>query len=210
MQHERPSWMKELKVDPGDHIVALISNDQNDLDLLSCYLTEGLDHGHAGQVVASPRDHERARRHLLNHDIPCDDLEKDQNLSWIDPTQVVNEAGHFDESHFLKAFQNLVDQARASGATIFNAGLMAWCDELGMSRDAIIELEAKVNHILPASPVASICIWDSNRCSSEMLADLLRTHPKVLHDGSIITNPIYQSPASVLARLDERRASKDA
>lgn len=210
MPHDKPSWLNELTVDPGDHIVALISDGQSDLDLLSCYLTQGFEHGHACQVVTSPRDQQRARQHLLEHDLPCDELEKTQDLTWIDPTQVVNADGRFDEARFLKALQDLVDQARTSGATIFNAGLMAWCDELEMSQDAIIALEAQVNHVLPASTVASICIWDANRCSSDMLAYLLRTHPKVLYDGSIIANPIYQSPTAVMAMLDERRASEGA
>jgi hypothetical protein len=210
MQQKKPDWIKDLNVAPGDHVVALISDGQNELDLLSCCLSERLDHGHACRVVSTPRDHKRARQHLLDHGLPCDELEKSQDLAWIDPAQVVNEAGQFNAIRFLKALQDLVDQARASGETIFNVGLMAWCEELGMSRDAIIALEAQVNHVLHASPVASVCIWDANRCSSEMLAYLLRTHPKVLHDGSIIANPIYQSPASVMARLDERRASKGA
>ena len=40
-----------------------------------------------------------------------------------------------------------------------------------------------------------MCMYDLNDLDQDLLDNLLRTHPTVLHDGQTMPSPSYQHPA---------------
>ncbi len=59
----RDSWIKELGVGPGDHIIAILT-DEDDLELLSPYIADGLRNDGLCSVIALPDMHDALRGEL--------------------------------------------------------------------------------------------------------------------------------------------------
>jgi hypothetical protein len=45
-----------------------------------------------------------------------------------------------------------------------------------------------------------LCLYDLERFGSEVLMDVLRTHPRVIVDDMVHDNPYYIEPGKYLAR----------
>jgi DNA-binding CsgD family transcriptional regulator len=74
------------------------------------------------------------------------------------------------------------------------AGEMSWVlPQPGGAHDFFV-YEAAINKIIKGKPAVFMCLYDLQRCGVSMLVDVLKTHPKVLLDGMVLSNPDYLSP----------------
>jgi signal transduction histidine kinase len=53
-----------------------------------------------------------------------------------------------------------------------------------------------------------ICAYRTSHCDGQLVMDLLRTHPAVIIDGSVRSNPFFVPPDEFLAGLHNRAASR--
>src|SRR6266436_9386554 len=115
----------------------------------------------------------------------------------------------FDPSAFLALFRDRAQQALNAG--FYGASFvveMAWAVELNLAHDALIEYENRLNsEFFPNAPSLAVCIYDPQRLSAEHLVGALRSHPLVIVDNKLISDPFYEPPEpaaqpSASAKLD--------
>jgi DNA-binding CsgD family transcriptional regulator len=83
------------------------------------------------------------------------------------------------------------------------AAEMSWMlDEPGATE--LVVYESAVNQVLAEWPALFLCMYDLHRLGASVLVDILRTHSKVLLEGTVIHNPHY------LARTDNAELTSDA
>ncbi len=61
-------------------------------------------------------------------------------------------------------------------------------------RDDLFLYESALNHAVQKMPAILMCLYDLQKFGAEMLVEVLRTHPKVLLDRTVIDNPHYRHP----------------
>lgn len=67
-------------------------------------------------------------------------------------------------------------------------------------RAEFFRYEARLNEVIPDYPQVILCLYDLERFGSEVLMDVLRTHPRVIVDDMVHDNPYYVEPGKYLAR----------
>lgn len=80
-----------------------------------------------------------------------------------------------------------------------------WALEEGASLDALLEFEARVNHIWPRSADTVVCAYDLSRHRADTVIDVFRTHPVVIIGGVLQENPFFVPPDDFLRELRERQ-----
>jgi len=60
--------------------------------------------------------------------------------------------------------------------------------------DDLFHYESAVNHAFEQMPAILMCLYDLQKFGAEMLVEVLRTHPTVLLDRTVIDNPHYVDP----------------
>jgi DNA-binding CsgD family transcriptional regulator len=72
------------------------------------------------------------------------------------------------------------------------AGEMSWVllPQLGGADDLLV-YESAVNQLVEDVPAVFMCMYDLQGLGVSMLVDVLRTHPKVLLDRTVLDNPHY-------------------
>jgi DNA-binding CsgD family transcriptional regulator len=54
--------------------------------------------------------------------------------------------------------------------------------------------ESALNDVVEQMPAILMCLYDLQKFGADMLVEVLRTHPKVLLDSTVIDNPHYLHP----------------
>lgn len=65
--------------------------------------------------------------------------------------------------------------------------------------DSLFQYESALNHVVDDVPAVLMCLYDLQKFGAGMLVEVLRTHPKILLDRTVIDNPLYVHPARYTA-----------
>ena len=102
------------------------------------------------------------------------------------------EDGRFDPDRMVAWFAQKDDEARKAGFTgIRYVGEMSWALGPHPGVNRLAEYEAKLNPFLRQRPVAVLCEYDRGRFPSEIIREIIATHPRVLARGRVCRNPYY-------------------
>ena len=201
MEAAKPKWIDELGVQPGDHVLAVIT-DEEDISLLPPYAADGLEKGDICNVMARKREQGRMRSFLSSSGLDVDHHESAHRLSFADPVELgLNEDGDFDARRLIDNLTGFVEGLKKNGVRhLRSMGSMSWLPGTAAPEDGVY-LCAKINEVFKDNPISGLCIWDSRQFGGDIIVQAMRTHPKMWIKGEVIINPLYKQPAEVLAEL---------
>jgi signal transduction histidine kinase len=108
--------------------------------------------------------------------------------------------GSFDPERMIRWIRRNDDQARRAGfAGLRYAAEMTWALGPYPGVDRLAELESKLNGLLDERPMAVLCQYDRDRFPSEIVREMLATHPTLVARGWLCHNPFYVPPARYLS-----------
>ena len=182
------------QIGPGTHICALYSGPAERDSLLVPFLREGIREGDRclcliddaepglvrDRVEETPNAHRTQRSDQLDVDRASD---------------VYLHSGRFSVEHMISFLAGSLSRAAESDAPLLRAaGEMSWVLPQTAGAHDFFIYEAAINKIIKGKPAVFMCLYDLRRCGVSMLVDVLKTHPKVLLDGMMLSNPDYLSP----------------
>lgn len=109
--------------------------------------------------------------------------------------------GEFIPEKMIQLLKEMTEGALAEGYPALRAtGEMSWALTGEPGSERLVEYEALLNNFFPGSKCIAFCQYDRRRFDSEMLLDILHTHPKVLFgtDGYDNADMYYVPPDSFL------------
>ena len=107
----------------------------------------------------------------------------------------------FDPGRMIALVAEETDTAIAVGYSALRCtGEMTWALAGEPGSERLIEYESRLNHFFPKSKCYAICQYDRRRFDSEMLLDVLHSHPKVLYgrEGFDNSRSYYVPPDAFL------------
>lgn len=114
--------------------------------------------------------------------------------------------GSFDPDRMMRFWREASDSAMAAGFQGLRAtGEMTWALQNGLRFEGLTEYETKLNEFIPAHPVSALCQYNRRRFAPEILVDAIRTHPHVVLNGTVCTNPYYTAPEGLLGSKQPRQ-----
>ena len=181
-------------VSPGTHFCALYSGPAERDRLLFPFLQEGLRCGDKclcliddvepalvrDLAVGQPgRDYSRRSAHL--------DVER--------TSDAYLRSGEFSVADMMSFLGESADAAIADDFDLLRAaGEMSWVLPGPPGWQDLFLYESALNHAVEQMPAILMCLYDLQKFGAQMLVEVLRTHPMVLLDRTVIDNPHYLRP----------------
>lgn len=190
---------QKVTVEPGDHICGLYRGTQSRDEILIPFVEEALVQGDKVICVLDEPDPSRTFEAL-----PAAATDRfTDHVGLFAAERTYLEHGEFRLLDMLHFWVDEVTRAMAAKRFRFvrSIGEMTWAlrDAPGV-RD-VIRYENELNQsVWKQREQVSLCLYDLERFSDGALViDILRTHPKVLLDGSLLENPWHVSPDEFLS-----------
>jgi DNA-binding CsgD family transcriptional regulator len=180
------------EVRPGTHICALYSGPAERDRLLFPFLREGMLEGDKclclvddAQVASTVRDWVEGRPGS-EQPLRSEQLDVDRT------SDAYLDSGRFSVEHMRSFLSGRMALAAESDFPMLRAaGEMSWMlPQLG-GADGLFIYESVVNQIVEDMPAVFMCMYDLQGFGVSMLVDVLRTHPKVLLDRTVLDNPHF-------------------
>ena len=182
-------------VSPGTHFCALYSGPAERDRLLFPFLEEGLRHGDKCLCLIDDVEPALVRDLALGQP----DREYSRRSAQLDVARASDtylRSGEFSIADMMSFLSGSVDAAIADDFDLLRAaGEMSWVLPGPPGWEDLFLYESALNRAVEQMPAILMCLYDLQKFGAEMLVEVLRTHPTVLLDRTVIDNPHYLHPA---------------
>jgi DNA-binding CsgD family transcriptional regulator len=104
-------------------------------------------------------------------------------------------SGEFRVADMISFLSTKVDTAIEEDFDLVRAaGEMSWVLLGPPGREDLFRYESALNAVVEHMPAILMCLYDLRKFGADMLIEVLRTHPTVLLDHTVIDNPLYVPP----------------
>lgn len=181
-------------VSPGTHFCALYSGPAERDRLLFPFLQEGLRCG--DKCLCLIDDVEPALVRDLAVGQPGRDYSRRSAQLDVERTSdIYLRSGEFSIADMMSFLCESADAAIADDFDLLRAaGEMSWVLPGPPGWEDLFLYESALNHAVEQMPAILMCLYDLQKFGAQMLVEVLRTHPTVLLDRTVIDNPHYLRP----------------
>lgn len=164
------------------------------------YLRMGLERGERCIYLGEESAIRGLLEKLSHGGVPVDDVRQRGRLGVIANRESYLAGGAFDPDRMLAFVARATAEAKAEGYTGLRiAGDLGWALDGPPGTGRLMEYEARVNRFFPEHDCLAVCLYPRKGFPPEMLREVIRTHPIVIHDGQVCHNPFFVSPDELLA-----------
>jgi len=182
------------KIDPGTHFCALYSGPAERDRLLFPFLDEGLRNGDKCLCLIDGLEPSLVRDQAVGQPGPG----YSRRSAQLDVTRASDAylpSGAFRVEDMTQFLLESMDAATREDFPLLRAaGEMSWVLPGPPGREDLFVYESALNGVVDQAPAILMCLYDLKKFGVGMLVEVLRTHPMVLVDRTVIENPHYQPP----------------
>ena len=190
------------------HIFAFFESEDEQYEILTPYLKEGIDVGDQVVTILESDDHPQHLSRLESAGIPTADAIRREQLKVVASEASYLKDGIFAVERMCGMLEDVILSAeRSEFKHVRTLGDMEWVLQGCPGTDDLIMYEARVNQIAPNYDCTLLCAYNINKFSGRVIADVLATHSHVLMGGQIYENPHYVEPLVYLKKLALRQAA---
>jgi hypothetical protein len=184
------------------HICGFFDSEDERYDVILPYLKEGLENNEEVLNILESTSYQDHCKRLNNAGIPVNEKLESKQLKVLSADETYLKGGSFAADRMYKLVEQALIDAHENGYDSIRAcGDMTWALRNIEGTDELIEYEARLNELTPRHSCSLICMFDVNRFSGRAMADILATHPYVILNGTIHSNPHYIEPLQYLPML---------
>lgn len=181
-----------MEIEPGDHVVALYSEEQEIVDYVSAYIQSALAQKARCLYITG----DMATTEVLQHIPGLSELEEQGDLVIVGHTEAYTQDGVFSPDSLIESIKERVEDALRDGYRFLAiTGELSWMVDYGDAESLIAEYEWKLNEsVFNNYPISALCRYNINRFSDEMIRSIIQLHPIILWKHKIHENPYYIPP----------------
>jgi hypothetical protein len=193
-----------LEAEPGDHICALFSGDQERDQILIPFLRVGLASGDKCICVVDGTDPGEIVAALG----PAGQVAASgKQLEVIRSRDMYLRSGRFLADEVIGTWKAVIADAMYAGQFDVVRAAETWSRrDVVPDLNELLMLESEMNQYLPLFPQVIVCLYDIDRFGGGALINLVKTHPRMLVGGVVIENPYLLTPDEVLIKEVLREA----
>lgn len=181
-------------VSAGTHFCALYSGPAERDRLLFPFLDEGLRHGDKCLCLIDDLEPALVRDRVVGQP-GAQYARRSAQLDVTRASDAYLRSGTFSIADMMSFLAESVDAAIGADFDLLRAaGEMSWVLPGAPGHDDLFLYESALNHVVEEVPAILMCLYDLQKFGAEMLVEVLRTHPMVLLDRTVIDNPHYVHP----------------
>ena len=192
----------EGQVPVGTHMCLIFTDEEERRDSLLKFLLSGIKLNERTACFTSKISEQEVRDFFKENSISYDERKGANALSLHDTGNVYFEGGTFDPERLLcnlTEFYNESKQLHFCASRII--GEMDPKVETIPGGDRLLEYESRVSIMLRDHPITVVCQYDANLFDGATVMDVLKVHPQMIINGSIVQNPFYIEPEEYLSSI---------
>lgn len=188
------------------HICGFFDSEDERYDVILPYLKEGLENNEEVLNILETTSYAHHAERLNAAGITYEEKLSTGQLKVLSADETYLKGGYFAADKMYKLLEETLIESKENGYDGVRAcGDMAWALRGVAGTDELVEYEARLNQLTPQHSCSLICMYDINKFSGKTLADVLATHPYVILNGKIHSNPHYIEPIEFLQTLLKRK-----
>ncbi|MGZ3457490.1 MAG: MEDS domain-containing protein [Archangium sp.] len=165
----------------GDHYCGIYRTDEDHRAIIIDYIRQGIEKHEKMFYIVNIQTAAQLRETLAGAGIDVDGLLRKGQLVILTAKEAYLKEGQFVPEKMIKLLGDATDQALAEGYAALRAtGEMTWALAGAPGSERLVEYESLLNEFFPNRKCYAVCQYDRRRFDSDMLLDILHTHPKVL------------------------------
>lgn len=187
------------KVPIGSHLCLVYSKEEERVDSLLKFLLSGLQNGERTACFSGNLTEESVRGYLGENGISYDERKAQKAVILAGTNEVYFQDGVFDPDRMLNNLTLFYDESLDMGfpaARVIGEMISEVMHVPGGER--LLEYESRISILLRDHPVTSVCQYDANSFDGATIMEVLKVHPKMIVNGTVINNPFYIEPESYL------------
>lgn len=193
MAGELAESLKKLK--SGQHLCSFYENGEQQFSMAAPFIRYGLENDEKCIYVAHENSVPDVISSLRKNGV---DIQRYMNSGQLTITKAEDtylKQGRFNLNDML-GFWNKNSVAALKGRYRGIRISIEMTGALGKSSTLaeLVKYEAKVNDVLPGSPVIGLCQYDRGKFRERVLLDVVRTHPLIIVDSQVCENLYYVPP----------------
>jgi DNA-binding CsgD family transcriptional regulator len=192
----------------GTHFCALYSGPAERDRLLFPFLEEGLRHGDKCLCLIDDVEPALVRDLAVGQPGPGYSRRSAQ-LDVERASDAYLRSGEFSVEDMMSFLSESADAAIRNDFDLLRvAGEMSWVLPGPPAGENLFLYESALNHAVEQMPAIIMCLYDLHKFGTEMLVEVLRTHPTVLLDRTVIANPHYELPTEYAPAVSVTAAAR--
>ncbi len=189
-------------VPAGTHLCLIYSNEEERTDSHLKFLLSGLVNGERTACFSDALKEETVRDFFKKNNISYDE-QKGKNAVFVSQTNDVYFAGgKFDPDRMINTLTEYYKEAMARGFSAARViGEMNPRVEKIPGGERLLEYECRVSMLLKKYPITAVCQYDANAFNGATIMEILKVHPQMIINGTVVQNPFFIQPEVYLEEL---------
>jgi methanogenic corrinoid protein MtbC1 len=184
------------------HVCAFFDSQDEEYRILLPFVREGVERGEKAFHIVDPALRSDHLVRLRSAGIDVGEAQRRGQLEVVDWGDAYLRGGSFDGRATTVLLAGLLARARAEGFPRARVvGHMEWALRDPADLRALVAYEAGVNDAFAGYDDPLVCVYDRTRFGAGIAADVLRTHARVVLDGTLHANPAVLAPPQLVASL---------
>ena len=194
----------------SDHLALIYESHDQQVDAVIPFIEQGLARGEQCLYIAEEHKRVAVLDTLRAADIDVDAALEEEALTFIPIEETYLSNGTFDADDALTRLENAIQDAVAEYDALRITVGTTWVDREDVTVADVIEFEAQFNEKFRGENCIALCQYNREQFTEDVIHDVIRTHPHIIYDGTIIQNVYYTPPAQFLNREQSQDREPDA
>jgi len=183
------------RLGPHDHLCSIYESPQDHYTVAIPFIRIGLDRGEKCIYIADDGTIGDVRQAMESEGIDVERATATKALVLATKEQAYLEHGTFDRDWMFTFWRDATQLAMSEGFSALRAtGETEWVLRGGRGLERWMEYESRLTHTLSESNCSALCQYNRRLFPSELILDVIRTHPTVVY-GSMVCRNLYHVPA---------------
>lgn len=184
----------------GDHLCVIYKTETEHKNLMIPFIKQGLIKNQAILYITDARQTTDIIHYFSAENINIQRYIDNGQLMFASSKETYLKDETFDPDRMLQMLNEITQEIISKGFTALRiSGEMSWFFKGQSDYAKLIEYEAKLNIFLHNYPAIGLCQYDQRRFNSEVLLDVIRTHPYVIIGNKVYDNFYYIPPTEFLS-----------
>ncbi|MGE5206610.1 MAG: MEDS domain-containing protein [Chlamydiota bacterium] len=200
----RYSFRTLSDLQPGEHLCCIFRTPEEHRQVLTRFLRDGLERRQKVLYVYEATPEETIQAYLRDDGLDPAPYLRSGQLVLIPASQAYLRHQVFRPEEMLEFWKEELARAQAEGYAIMRVtGETTWAERGYPGTERFMEYEARLNEVVPGSPVIVLCQYDLHKTSPKVLLDVLLTHPVTGVGTDLFDNFYYLPPEKFLSSQAE-------
>ena len=187
------------RLGPHDHLCSIYESPQDHYAVAIPFIRIGLDRGEKCIYIADDGTIGDVRQAMESEGIDVERATATKALVLATKEQAYLEHGTFDPDWMFTFWRDATQLAMREGFSALRAtGETEWVLRGGRGLERWMEYESRLTHTLSESNCSALCQYNRRLFPSELILDVIRTHPTVVYDSTVCRNLYHVPPDEFL------------